>query len=116
MADERGERPFAVLADREGLADFDHINPAYFQSLDRKLRYLSEQGFVGMLEPVRRDACPAWKAYFDFNTSYARYVQYLVSRYGAFTLIFSPAPKNSWQLSPSRSLPSTRAPRQYVKA
>jgi hypothetical protein len=89
MADERGERSFAVLADREGLADFDHLNPAYFRSLDRKLRYLSEQGFVAMLEPVRRDACPAWKAYFDFNASYARYVQYLVSRYGAFNLIFS---------------------------
>jgi hypothetical protein len=42
-----------------------------------------------MLEPVRRDACPAWKAYFDFDTSYARYVQYLVSRYGAFNIIFS---------------------------
>ncbi len=89
MADERGELSFTVLADREGLADFDHINPAYFQSLDRKVRYLSEQGFVAMLEPVRRDACPAWKAYFDFNASYARYVQYLVSRYGAFNLIFS---------------------------
>jgi hypothetical protein len=89
MADERGQRPFAVFADREGLADFDHINPAYFQSLDRKLRFLSDSGFVAMIEPVRRDACPAWKAYFDFNASYARYVQYLISRYGAFNLIFS---------------------------
>jgi hypothetical protein len=89
MADEDGQRPFAVLADREGLADFDHINPAYFQSLDRKLRFLSDNGFIAMLEPVRRDACPAWKAYFDFNPSYARFVQYLVSRYGAFNIIFS---------------------------
>ena len=89
MADEHGQRPFAVFEDREGLADFDHINPAYFQSLDRKLRFLSDNGLVAMLEPVRRDACPAWKAYFDFNTSYARYVQYLISRYGAFNVIFS---------------------------
>jgi len=89
MADEDGRRPFAVLAEREGLADFDRLNPAYFRSLDRKLRFLSEQGFVAMLEPVRRDNCPSWKAYFDFDASYARYVQYLVSHYGAFNLIFS---------------------------
>ncbi|MGE5127140.1 MAG: DUF4038 domain-containing protein [Betaproteobacteria bacterium] len=89
MADERGIRPFAVLAERDGLADFDHLNPAYFQSLDRKMRHLSEQGFVPLLETVRRDSCPSWKAYFDFDRSYARYVQYLVARYGAFNLVFS---------------------------
>jgi hypothetical protein len=89
MSDERGQRPFAVFPEREGLADFDHINPAYFQSLDKKLRFLADNGFIAMLEPVRRDACPAWKAYFDFNSSYARYVQYLISRYGAFNIIFS---------------------------
>ena len=30
MHDEQGNRPFEVLADREGLANFDAINPAYF--------------------------------------------------------------------------------------
>ena len=89
MADEQGRRPFAVFADREGLADLDRLDPAYFRSLDRKLRFLAEQGFVAMLEPVRRDTGPAWKAYFDFEASYGRFVQYLVSRYGAFNIIFS---------------------------
>ena len=89
MADESGNRPFEVFADREGLADFDRINPAYFRSLDRKLRHLAAEGFVPLLETVRRDHGPSWKAYFDFNTSYARYVEYLVARYGAFNLIFS---------------------------
>jgi hypothetical protein len=89
MHDEDGNRPFAVLADREGLADFDRIEPAYFRSLDRKMRHLAEEGFVPFLEPVRRDNCPSWKAYFDFEPSYARYVQYLIARYGAFNLIFS---------------------------
>jgi len=89
MHDEQGNRPFEVFADREGLADFDHINPAYFRSLDRKMRYLSEQGFVPFLETVRRDNAPSWKKYFDFNTSYGRYVEYLIARYGAFNLIFS---------------------------
>jgi hypothetical protein len=89
MHDEDGNRPFAVPADREGLADFDHIQPAYFRSLDRKMRHLAEVGFVPFLEPVRRDNCPSWKAYFDFEPSYARYIQYLIARYGAFNLIFS---------------------------
>jgi hypothetical protein len=89
MADEHGNRPFEVLADREGLANFDRLNPAYFRSLDRKMRHLADQGFVPFLETVRRDCTPSWKAYFDFNASYARYVQYLIARYGAFNLIFS---------------------------
>jgi hypothetical protein len=89
MHDESGNRPFEVFPDREGLANFDRINPAYFRSLDRKMRHLSDEGFVPFLETVRRDNAPSWKRYFDFNTSYSRYVQYLVARYGAFNLIFS---------------------------
>lgn len=89
MADERGNRPFEVFPDREGLADFDRIEPAYFQSLDRKMKHLADEGFVPFLETVRRDHGPAWKAYFDFNRSYARFVQYLIARYGAFNLVFS---------------------------
>jgi hypothetical protein len=89
MHDEQGNRPFEVFADREGLANFDRINPAYFRSLDRKMRHLSEQGFVPFLETVRRDNAPSWKRYFDFNASYSRFVQYLVARYGAYNLVFS---------------------------
>jgi Protein of unknown function (DUF4038)/Domain of unknown function (DUF5060) len=89
MADEQGHRPFAILPDRDGLADFDHLDPAYFRSLDRKMQHLSDQGFVPFLETVRRDTCPSWKAYFDFNRSYARYVEYMIARYGAYNLIFS---------------------------
>jgi len=90
MEDEAGSVAFAPAAGRDdGMADFDRINPAYFRSLDRKMKYLSQAGFVPMFEPVRRDTGPSWKAYFDFNTSYARYVEYLAARYGAFNLIFS---------------------------
>jgi len=89
MADEFGNRPFEIFAEREGLANFDRINPAYFRSLDRKIRHLSDEGFVPFIETVRRDHGPSWKAYFDFNTSYARYVRYLIARYGAHNIIFS---------------------------
>lgn len=89
MRDEYGNKPFKMSKIHEGVADFDHIIPEYFQSLDRKMHYLSDQGFVPLIETVRRDMCPTWKAYFDFNESYARYVQYLISRYGAYNIIFS---------------------------
>ena len=89
MRDEYGNKPFEMSSEHEGVADFDRINPDFFKSLDEKMRYLSEEGFVPLLETVRRDNCPAWKAYFDFNESYARFVQYLISRYGAYNIIFS---------------------------
>lgn len=89
MRDEYGNRPFQMSDEHKGVADFDRINPEYFQSLDKKMQYLSEQGFVPLLETIRRDNCPAWKAYFDFNESFARYVQYLISRYGAYNMLFS---------------------------
>jgi len=89
MHDEQGNRPFAMLPELESVPDYNHLNPAYFQSLDKKMRHLWEQGFIAMLEPVRRDCCPAWDAYFDFKTTYARYVNYLFSRYGVYNVIFS---------------------------
>lgn len=89
MHDEDGNRPFAILADKEGLADFDRINPDYFRNLDRKMVHLSDEGFVPFLETIRRDNAPAWKAYFNFNESYARFVQYMIARYGAYNMIFS---------------------------
>jgi hypothetical protein len=89
MRDEYGNMPFKMSAKHKGVADFDQIIPEYFQSLDKKMQYLSDQGFVPLIETVRRDICPTWKAYFDFNESYARYVQYLISRYGAYNIIFS---------------------------
>lgn len=87
--DELGNLPFEMSEEHEGVADFNRINPAYFQSLDKKMKFLSEVGFVPLLETVRRDMGPSWDAYFDFNESYARFVQYLASRYGAFNFIFS---------------------------
>jgi hypothetical protein len=89
MRDEYGNRPFKMSGEYEGVADFDRINPEYFKSLDEKMQHLSDEGFVPLLETIRRDNCPAWKAYFDFNESYSRYVQYLISRYGAYNIIFS---------------------------
>lgn len=100
MNDERGYRPFEILPTREGLPDFDSLVPQYFQSLDKKINYLNDHGFIAMVETTRRDNCPPWKAYFNFNESYSRYVQYIASRYGAYNIIYSEihldvAPKNT---------------------
>ena len=89
MRDEYGNKPFKMSKEHPGVADFNQIVPEYFQSLDKKMQYLSDQGFIPLLETVRRDMCPTWKAYFNFNESYARYVQYLSSRYGAYNFIYS---------------------------
>ncbi len=89
MRDELGNKPFRMSDKYKGIADFDQIIPEYFQSLDKKMNFLSEVGFVALLESVRRDNCPVWKAYFDFNESYSRFIQYLISRYGAYNIFFS---------------------------
>jgi hypothetical protein len=89
MHDERGYRPFEILAGREGLPDYDRIVPQFFRSLDRKMDLLNREGFVPMIETVRRDVAPPWKAYFDFDESFSRFVQYMVARYGAANMIFS---------------------------
>ncbi|MDP3443130.1 MAG: DUF5060 domain-containing protein, partial [Ignavibacteria bacterium] len=89
MRDEAGNLPFIMSQVHIGVSDFNRINPEYFKSLDKKIEYLSNEGFVALLETVRRDVGPSWKAYFDFNETYARFVQYLISRYGAYNIIFS---------------------------
>lgn len=93
MPDEQGHVPFLFPGKAPGfehiLPDMDQINPDYFRSLDRKMQYLSEQGFVPFFESVRRDQAPAWRKYHDWPGSFVRYVQYLAARYGCYNMIFS---------------------------
>jgi len=89
MHDEVGNMPFEKWEKSEIIADFDRVNPDYFKSLDKKIRYLNEQGFIAFLETVRRDHGPSWKHYFDWPDSFSRYVQYIIARYGAFNILFS---------------------------
>ncbi|MBK7106276.1 MAG: DUF4038 domain-containing protein [Ignavibacteriae bacterium] len=89
MRDEFGNLPFEMSRDYKGVSDFTKINPEYFKSLDKKMEFLSQQGFVSLLETVRRDVGPSWKAYFDFDETFARFFQYLISRYGAYNIVFS---------------------------
>ena len=89
-----GGRPFLfpgrVRGYEELVPDFDRINPAYFQQLDRKIDYLNQEGFFPFIEAARRDVSTVWKNYYDWPDSYARYVHYVFTRYQANNVLLSP--------------------------
>ncbi len=68
----------------------DRINPEYFKYVDRKIDYLNEHGFVPFIEVSRRDASECWKKYYSWPDSYARFIQYVWSRYQANNTVLSP--------------------------
>jgi hypothetical protein len=92
--DNEGGRPFLYPGKVPGyedvFADVDRINPKYFDYLDRKIDYLNEQGFVPFIEVSRRDASQAWKKYYSWPDSYARFVEYIFARYQANNVLLSP--------------------------
>jgi arylsulfatase A-like enzyme len=104
MTNEDGERPFFFPGHVEGyediIPDLDRINPAYFQTMDRKIDFLNSQGFTPFIEPARRDIGPAWKDAHDWPATYTRYIQYVWSRYQANNCLYSPIHFDT----PSRSI------------
>ena len=94
MTDESGNRAFLFPGKVPGyesyFPDVERINPAYFRSLDKKIDYLNSKGFVPFIEVARRDVGQAWKKYYPWPESYARYIQYIWSRYQANVCLFSP--------------------------
>jgi hypothetical protein len=64
MTDEDGNRSFdfpgRVAVFEDIVPDFDRIDPAYFRSLDRKMRYFSDNGVVPFFESLRRDQGADW--------------------------------------------------------
>jgi hypothetical protein len=70
--------------------DVDRLNPDYFRYIDRKIDYLNDHGFVVFLEVARRDSSECWKKYYTWPESYARFIQYVWSRYQAHNMVLSP--------------------------
>jgi hypothetical protein len=93
MHDEDGNMPFFFPGKCKGkstvCANYDSLNPAYWQNMDKKMDYLLQNGFVPYIESVRRDQLPVWVHYYDFNQSFARYLNYIKARYGTCNFIFS---------------------------
>jgi hypothetical protein len=94
MTDEKGNRPFLfpgkVPGFEQTFPDVERVNPAYFQSLDRKMDYLQAQGFVPFLEVARRDMGEAWAKFYPWPDSYTRFIEYVWSRYQANICFLSP--------------------------
>ena len=89
-----GGRPFLFPGKVPGYEDvypdMDRINPRYFHYLDRKIDYLNAHGFVVFIECFRRDLSEAWKKYYAWPQSPARYMEYIRARYGANDIVYSP--------------------------
>ena len=89
-----GGRPFVFPGKVPGyenvFPDIDRVNPEYFRYIDRKIDYLNDQGFVVFIETARRDASECWKKYYQWPESYARFIEYVWSRYQANNTVLSP--------------------------
>ncbi len=107
-----GGRPFLFPGKVPGFEniypDIERINPAYFKYVDRKIDYLNDHGFVVFMEALRRDQTEAWKQFYPWPDSYARYVEYMYARYGANNTILSPVhlDLNPVAMSSSEFLPA----------
>jgi hypothetical protein len=92
--DNEGGRPFffpgKVPGYEQVFPDVDSINPTYFKYIDRKIDYLNANGFVPFIEVSRRDAGLCWYKYYGWPDSYARFIQYVWSRYQANNVVLSP--------------------------
>ncbi len=92
--DNEGGRPFFFPGKVPGyemeFPNVDSINPEYFKYLDRKIDYLNANGFVPFIEVSRRDAGLCWYKYYGWPDSYARFIEYIFSRYQANNVVLSP--------------------------
>jgi hypothetical protein len=67
------------------------LNPAYWQEIDIRLRYLNQKGIIGGLvlawgDKRRREPFP-WRRFPDIQAR-KRYARYIASRYGAYEVYF----------------------------
>lgn len=92
--DNEGGRPFFFPGKVPGyemkFPNVDSINPDYFKYLDRKIDYLNSNGFIPFIEVSRRDAGLCWYKYYGWPDSYARFIEYIFSRYQANNTVLSP--------------------------
>ena len=68
--------------------DYKRIAPEYWQSVDDRMEFLSDQGFVTLFETVRRHERWAFRPQ-DEKDAFYNYVRYLWARYGCYNMIFS---------------------------
>ncbi|NQV35487.1 MAG: DUF4038 domain-containing protein [Phycisphaeraceae bacterium] len=106
MHNEAGERPFLfpgkIPGHEHAVPDLERINPKYFQTMVKKIDYLNAHGVIPFMEVARRDIGQIWQKYYPWPDSYARYIQYVWSRYQANNCLYSPIHFDT----PSASIPA----------
>ena len=84
---EDGSTPFEMHTDAVNPANFLRINPGYFQLADRKMQHMWDNGFVPLLETVRRH-----EKWYDEDVeekaAFTNFVRYLWARWGCYNMIF----------------------------
>ncbi len=81
-----GEGPFELKS--TGQVDYLNIKPEYWQSVDKRMQHLSDQGFVTLFETVRRSEL-WYLGTTQEKAAFYNYVRYLWARYGCYNMIFS---------------------------
>ncbi|MDT7828843.1 malectin domain-containing carbohydrate-binding protein [Pricia sp. S334] len=91
---DNGSTPFAMkrrgqsVTDAHPEVDYRRIVPEYWQSVDQRMQFLSDQGFVTLFESVRRHERWPFRAQAEKDAFY-NYIRYLWARYGCYNMIFS---------------------------
>jgi len=89
-----GNTPFAMkrrgqsVTDARPEVDYKRIVPEYWQTVDERMQFLADQGFVTLFESVRRHERWPFRAQDEKNAFY-NYIRYLWARYGCYNMIFS---------------------------
>jgi len=90
-----GATPFEMKAAEASVTDWNEevdykkINPKYWQSVDQRMQFLSDQGFVTLFEAVRRHERWPFRTDASEKDAFYNYMRYLWGRYGCYNMIFS---------------------------
>ena len=82
--------PGPIKGYEELAPDLNRINPEYFKVLDKKIKWINDQGITVFIEVTRRDVGTYFKNFYDYPMVYTRLIQYLVARYQTSNILFSP--------------------------
>jgi len=87
---EDGSTPFVITnpADNKFGVDYTQINPAYWQQTDRKMKYMSDNGFAPFFETVRKH-----ELWYQENQAeqdaFVNFTRYLWARYGCYNMLYT---------------------------
>ncbi len=90
-----GATPFEMKAPSDAVTDWSEevdyrkINPEYWQSVDQRMQFLSDEGFVTLFEAVRRHEQWPFRTEASEKDAFYNYMRYLWARYGCYNMIFS---------------------------